>query len=176
MTTPPGPPGSDPHPHGGNPQSGQPPYPPQGQQPYPPQGQQPGYPPQGPPPPGGFPPPAGSQFGQQPAKSGAPKWLIPVIGGVVLVVAVVVLAALFLGSTKAEAGDCLRQSGSEELEIVDCDSDEAQFRVIGIQDGQQTQDEYLADPETCVDFPESVQSFWVEDSDGRGDVYCVETV
>ena len=33
---------------------------------------------------------------------------------------------------------------------------------------------YLADPETCIDFPESVQSFWVEDSDGQGDVYCVE--
>lgn len=175
MTTPPGPPGSDPHPQGGNPPPGQPPYPPQGQQPpYPPQGQQPGHPPQG-----GFPPPGGAhaggpQYGQQPAKSGAPKWLIPVIGGVILVVAVVVLAALFLGSTKAEAGDCLRQSGSDELEIVDCDSDEAEFKVIGIQDGQQTQDEYLADPETCIDFPDSVQSFWVEDSDGQGDVYCVE--
>ena len=45
---------------------------------------------------------------------------------------------------------------------------------IGVQEGQQTQDEYLADPETCIDFPESVQSFWVEDSDGQGDVYCVE--
>jgi hypothetical protein len=181
MTTPPGPPGPDPHAQGGNPQPGQPPYPPQGQQPpYPPQGQQPPYPPQGQQPgypqQGGFPPPGGPQYGQQPASSGAPKWLIPVIGGVILVVAVVVLAALFLGSTTPEAGDCLRQASAEELEIVDCDSDDAEFRVIGIQDGQQTQEEYFADPETCAEFPETLQAFWVEDSDGQGTVYCAGAV
>lgn len=172
MTTPPGPPGPpgpDPQNQGGTPGWGQ--QPPSGQ-PVPP--------------PGGYPPPQGQYpgqgqpqqpFGQPVSGGGAKKWLIPVIGGVVLLVVVAVLAFAFLGSATPDVGDCVRQVEADQLEIVDCDDDAAEWRVIGIQDGEQTYDEYWEDPETCADFPETVQSFWIgdeSDENATGQVFCAE--
>ena len=61
--------------------------------------------------------------------------------------------------------------------LVDCDDEAASWKLLGIQDGEQSYDEYLADPETCAEFlPEAVQSFWVGengDNTGQGVVYCV---
>lgn len=153
--------------------------PPQGQYP-PPQGQP------GQPAPGQYPPPGQFAQGQgqgQPWNQGTPpagnNGKILAIGGAVLAVLVIaVLAFAFLGSGDPEAGDCLKEDG-QELAVVDCDDSEAAYRLLGIQDGQQSYDEYQADPNTCQAFPESTQSFWVGengDTTGQGDVYCVTTV
>ena len=144
---------------------------PQGQHP-PPQGQPGSFPP---PPPGQYPQQQGGGWTPEPPKSGgAGKWIG--IGAAVLAVLVVVIIALaLLGGGTAEAGDCLRDDGGE-LTKVDCDDDTAEWRVLGVQEGEQTYDEYLNDPETCVDFPTTTQSFWLgenEDQTGNGIVYCV---
>lgn len=145
-----------------------------------PQGQ---YPPQQPGQPGQYPPPQG-QFAQgqpwnQPTPPARSSGKIVAIGGAVLAVLVVaVLALAFLGGGNPEAGDCLKEDG-QELAVVDCDDSEAAYRLIGIQDGQQSYDEFQADPNTCQAFPESTQYFWVGengDTTGQGDVYCVTTV
>ena len=141
-------------------------------------GQQPGSVP--PPPPGGqYPPPAGSvpagpvpaaaagsvpagpgQYPpQQPSKGGAGKW-VAIAGGILAVVVIAILAFAFLAAGDPEVGDCL-QEDSQELSVVDCDDSAAAWKLIGVQEGEQSYDEYLADPETCAAFPEAVQSFWV---------------
>ena len=142
-----------------------------------PQGQYP--PPQGQFPQGQYPPPQG-QFGQgqgwtpQPQKkSGAGKW-VAIAAGIVGVLVIVVIALAFLGGDP-EVGDCL-QEDSQELSVVDCDDSAAAWKLIGIQEGEQSYDEYQADPATCSAFPEAVQSFWVGengDETGQGVVYCV---
>jgi hypothetical protein len=161
---PPPPPGQFPH--------GQ--YPPQGQ-PAPgqfPQGQYP--PPQGQPAPGQFGGQAWTPQPQAQPSSKVGKW-VGIAAGVVAVLIIGILALAFLGGDP-EVGDCLREDG-EELAVVDCDDSDAAWRLVGIQDGEQSYDEYLNDPETCADFlPEAIQSFWVGengDETGQGAVYCV---
>jgi hypothetical protein len=153
---------------------------PQGQYP-PPQGQPPGQYPQGQYPQGQFPQ---GQFAQGPgfpppqqSKGGAGKW-IAIIGGVVVVVVVAIVAFALIGGATPDVGDCLREDGLN-LATVDCGDSEAAWRLVGIQEGTQTQEEYIADPNTCSEFPESTQYFWigdVEDADSEGEVYCVTAV
>jgi hypothetical protein len=188
-------PGSVPPP-AGHPQGQQPGQFPQGQQPgqfpegqYPqgqyPQGQQPGQFPQGQYPQGQYPPPQG-QFppGQpqgwapaQQSKSSVGKWLA-IGGGIVAVLIVAVVALALLAGGDPEPGDCLSED-NQELAVVDCDDSSAAWRLIGVQEGEQSYDEYLADPETCAAFPTAEQSFWVGengDQTGQGVVYCVTGV
>ena len=150
-----------------------PPPPPGGQYP-PPQGQFPQgqYPPQQQ---GQFPAGPGWTPPQQPSKGGAGKW-VAIAGGILAVVVIAIVAFAFLAGGDPEVGDCLQEE-SQELTVVDCDDEAASWKLIGIQDGEQSYDEYLADPETCAEFlPEAVQSFWVGengDNTGQGVVYCV---
>ena len=159
-------------------------------------GQQPGSVP--PPPPGGqYPPPQGQfpqgqyspqqqgQFPagpgwtppQQPSKGGAGKW-VAIAGGILGVVVIAIVAFAFLAGGDPEVGDCLKADGPD-LAVVDCDDSTAQYRLEGIQDGTQTQDEYIADPNTCSEFPTSTNYFWVgelDDPTSEGVVYCVTDV
>jgi hypothetical protein len=127
--------------------------------------------------PGQFPP--GQGWAPAPAAKGNNGKLLAIAGALLAVVVIGVLAFAFLGAGDPEAGDCLKEDG-QELAIVDCDDSDAAYRLVGIQDGEQTYDEYLADPETCAEFlAETTQSFWVgEDGDttGQGVVYCVAAV
>ena len=156
-----GPPAGSPQPGGSFP--GQQP----GSAPAPPPGQYPQQQGQFPPGPGWAPP-------QQPAKGGAGKW-VAIAGGILAVVVVAILAFAFLAGGDPEVGDCL-QEDSQQLSVADCDDSAAAWKLIGIQEGEQSYDEFLADPETCAAFPEAVQSFWVGengDETGQGVVYCV---
>ena len=88
---------------------------------------------------------------------------------------IAILAFAFLAGGDPEVGDCLQEDW-QELSVVDCDDSAAAWKLIGVQEGEQSYDEYLADPETCSAFPEAVQSFWVGengDKTGQGVVYCV---
>ena len=187
MTTPgshgPGeqPPGGGPGwgPPAGSPQPGSvPPPPPGGTVPPPPPGQYPQGqypPPQGQHPQGQFPQGQGWTPPQQ-AKSKTGMWLA-IGGGILALLVVGVLAFLFLGAADPEVGDCLEED-AQELTVVDCDDSAAEWKLLGIQEGEQSYDEYLADPETCSAFPEAVQSFWIGengDESGQGVVYCLTT-
>jgi hypothetical protein len=167
-----------PHP-GQQPPAGQP-YPgqqPPAGQPYP--GQQPPagqpYPGQQPwgPPPGG----TGAQaFGQpeQPQKKRR-KWL-PIVGGVVALLVVLGLLTTFLGGDSAKAGDCVNEK-SDEIGVVDCDSDDAAYKVAGVVDDV-SQNDLQNDAAACDKWPNSVAYAWEgaepDDLDSKGTGYCLE--
>jgi hypothetical protein len=135
----------------------------------------PGQYPQGQYPQGQFPQGQGWTPPQQ-AKSKTGLWL-GIGGGILALVVIAVLAFAFLGAADPEVGDCLEED-AQELSVVDCDDSAAEWKLLGIQEGEQSYDEYLADPETCSAFPEAVQSFWIGengDESGQGVVYCLTT-
>jgi hypothetical protein len=155
--------------------------PPQGQFP---QGQYPGpqnpgtpYPPQGQYPQGQYPP--GGGFPPGTARASNNGKILAIGAGLLVALVVGLLVYVFAGGSTAEAGDCLKEDGLS-LAIVDCDDSDAAYRVIGVQDGQQTYAEFQADPNTCTAFPTATQFFWVgeneNDTSGEGDVYCVTPI
>ena len=90
-------------------------------------------------------------------------------GGILAVVVIALLAFVFLAGGDPEVGDCLEEDG-QQLAVADCDDSAAAWKLIGIQDGEQSYDEYIDDPETCSEFPAAVQSFWIgENGDETGD-------
>ncbi|MGY1776302.1 hypothetical protein ACI8AV_10620 [Geodermatophilus sp. SYSU D00804] len=162
----------------GQPQTGQPPY---GQPGQPPFGQaQPGQPAFGQP---GVP----GQFGPgrpgQPGPSGGP---VPAgkpgkgrrIGSVVAAVAVAggIAAFRFVDFGAPEVGDCVQSTGSSEVDVVDCDDPAAELRVVGVEEEEQTESEYLADPDTCIDFASATEALWYGNTGDEGTVYCLEPV
>lgn len=180
----------------GQSQPGQPqPAQPGGQQ-HPPQGWQP---PQGQPYPPGQQPSWGQQPGQQQAPWGQPgaqqAWgqpgqpalygqpqpsgagrLIGVVAGVVLLVAVAVLAFVFVGRGPA-AGDCVSLSADNEVQPVDCSSSDAEYRLAGIDEEHSdlSYPEFLADDSTCSQFSDIRQQIWEGDtsSSSGGTIYCL---
>ncbi|MFE2426320.1 hypothetical protein ACFXJ5_06120 [Streptomyces sp. NPDC059373] len=120
-----------PPPQGGYPQQPQQPYPPQGGYAYPPQQQQWGAPaPGGPTPPAPTPP-------RSDDSNDLLKNLIKVVG-LLAVVGVIWAGASWLSADDAKNavyGDCMHNSGTTnapDMNIVDCNSSEAQFKVTGV--------------------------------------------
>jgi hypothetical protein len=161
------------------------PYPgqqPIGQQPYPgqqpPAGQQPWGTPQQP----GTPPPFGGTGAQaygQPAAPQKPRrrWL-PIVGGVIALVVVLGALANFLGGGDPKVGDCIQQTGDSDFTTVDCDSSDAERKVVGVDDDM-TGDEFRDAPaeQLCVDFPETTFVLWSgSDESKNGHVYCTTDV
>jgi hypothetical protein len=138
-----------------------------------PAGQQPGQQPGAWTPPGGA-TPAGAPTG----KSGLRKAL-PIVGS--LAVAGVLGASAFgmFGRSEPEVGDCVKGGGGgSEFESVDCGSDEAENRVVGIEEEQMTYDEFMAE-KVCTAFENAMSAIWfgpADDDGADGTVYCAEPV
>lgn len=190
------------HPGSDNPQSGQPGQPgepgQQPQQPYPgqqPQQGQPGQPPyQGQP--GQQPygqsgqPPYQGQPGQQPFQQGQPQGpgapgeqgkssgvLKKVILPLIAVIAVLSIAGLAFGllGGDPEVGDCVKMEGAASFEAVDCGSDEAEYKITGIDEQELNRQEFDETDEVCVDFETSEVALWIGDSESEpGTIYCAE--
>ncbi|MGY2065679.1 hypothetical protein [Blastococcus sp. SYSU DS0619] len=142
--------------------------------PYQPFDQQPGQPA------GGWVPPQGgaTPVGQPEQKGGAAKKVLLAVGGVLVALVVVGLLVSMLGRTEPEVGDCLRNAVGENVEFVDCDSADAEARIVGI-DEQELDYAEFNNPETlvCADFPEALDAVWVgEDQEEPGTVYCAAPV
>jgi len=159
-------------------------------------------PPAGQPPPGqpfpGQQPPAGQQFrGNAEQPGGAPQqpgsaqahgqpqqaakkntWL-PIVLGVVLLLAVIALVLSFLGGNSASAGDCVNGE-ADEIGVVDCDDSDAAFEVAGVVEDI-SQNELDSDQTVCTDdWPDSVAYAWEgtdpDDADAEGTGYCLAEV
>jgi hypothetical protein len=127
--------------------------------------------------PGQFP----GQFpGQQPGEPafGAPaqpkknKWL-PIVGGIVAVLLLLVVLVGFLGGGEPEVGDCIQPDGSSYT-TVDCGSADAQYRVVGT-DADMTGEEFDATPveEMCTDVPSASVVLWSgSDNAEDGHIFC----
>jgi hypothetical protein len=152
-----------------NPQTGQPaqqPY--QGQPPYQ-QGQ----------PAGAWVPPQGAGAPDQPdRKSGVlKKVVLPVIA----VLAVLAIAGVALGllSGDPEVGDCVSMAGATSFDPVDCASDEAEYKITGIDEQERTKAEWqtAGSDEMCTDVEDTEFVLWIGDSESEpGTVFCAAAV
>ncbi|SFF77487.1 LppU/SCO3897 family protein [Blastococcus tunisiensis] len=131
---------------------------------------------------GAWAPPQGGASAAAPEdqqKSGAKKWLG--IGGAVLAAAVVGLGSLtgWFGAGDPEVGDCVQSSGESDVEVVDCDAPEAQFRIVGIDEQEMTRSEFDAASieDLCVDFAETEGALWFGDlMTEPGTIYCAAAI
>lgn len=113
-----------------------------------------------------------------PQKAGARKWL-PIVGGLVGLLVVVSLLVNGFGGDP-EPGDCV-QNTAADIEVVDCDSDDADYRVVGEDEERDdlTQSEFMSNDDTCSQFDGVVYQVWIgalDDDDAEGDIYCLGPV
>ncbi|MEI4273360.1 hypothetical protein TEK04_16690 [Klenkia sp. LSe6-5] len=116
---------------------------------------------------------------QQPAKKSGLARVLPIIAGVVAVIVVGVLVRSFLGGGAPEVGDCVQQDGSS-YDVVDCDSDDAQFRIFGTDDDM-TESEFSAAQDVCLEAATQSNitdgvSLWYGNTGDEGQVFCAETL
>lgn len=127
-------------------------------------GQQPGQPAWQPP----APQPEQSSRGKKLLKVGG-----PIVGALVVGVASV---TGFFGAGDPEVGDCVKASGTNSFEVVDCGSKEAQFKVVGQDEEQRTYPDSQTNPEVCAKFPAAEYILWIGDDGGLGTAYCADTL
>lgn len=124
----------------------------------------------------------GNEWATPPAqpekKSGAKKW-----AGIAGTVAVVGVGAAYsltggFGIGDPTVGDCVQELADAEIAVVDCGSSDADYRIVGIMGEKQTEDEFMADPESCAEFIDVEAAFWQSGSmvTEAGTVYCAGPV
>ncbi|MFF1543026.1 hypothetical protein [Streptomyces sp. NPDC058291] len=166
---------STPPPQGQNPfaQPGQQPYgQPEGQAPYPPQGgypQQPGQP--------GYPT---APYGAVPPEQPRRKVSFKLIKNIVIVLAVAGVAIGAYISSRDDAntaavGDCMHRGNKSDndpdLEVVKCDSSQAQYIVLAKIDGTYTQ---LTADSKCEEKAKDFQYSYTESGDGTNFLLCLK--
>ena len=121
--------------------------------------------------------PAGAQAFGEPQKPKR-RWL-PIVGGIVALLVVFGALSTFLGGGEPKVGDCLEQDGATQYKTVDCDSDDAQFKVEGT-DEDMTYNELgdaVNDDSACPDVDNWSVALWIgDDEDEDGHVYCASDV
>jgi hypothetical protein len=98
------------------------------------------------------------------------------IGGIL--VAVLILAAIaafswFMGrddATKAKVGDCLKQTGDNSVQVVECSDSEATLKVVGrVEDKTQIEAQLSA----CDAFEGAESTYWEGKQGEKGLVLCL---
>lgn len=115
-----------------------------------------------------------------------PRWRVLAIaaGSVAGVAILAVVAVLVIGGLTGDdvpaVGDCLTHSDDPaEMQVVDCDSGDAAWRVIG-NDGSWTEQAFAeaSQEEVCQAFRGWENALWMgdrtEDLSGNGEVICLE--
>jgi hypothetical protein len=111
-------------------------------------------------------------------KSGAKKWAS--LAGTVVVVGGVAAYNFTggFGMGAPEVGDCIQTVGETDFEVVDCGADEAQYKVVGIDEQELTRSEFDAAPaeDLCVDFASTEVILWSGDMVTEpGTIFCAAT-
>jgi hypothetical protein len=107
-------------------------------------------------------------------KSGLKKWLP--IGGSVAVAGVVAASWLTggFGPGEPEVGDCGKSTGETSFEVVDCDAEGAEFKVVGVEKDKQSYEDFETDETSCMEFATAEIALWSGEITGDGTVYCAE--
>lgn len=91
--------------------------------------------------------------------------------------AVVALVAVSMFNTLDDpaVGDCVKTTSDSAFEVVDCTAGDAQFRVVGVEEEQQTEVEFQADTDVCSAFDGWDIALWNPGTKTMyGTVYCAE--
>ncbi len=131
--------------------------------------QQPG--PWGPPQPGAWAPLPGAT----PTPGGVRR--VVRVGVPVAVAGVVGLGTLggWLGWGDPGVGDCVQMVGATSFDVVDCDSAESEYRIVGIEDEEMDYPSFMADPDTCLAFASTEVALWIGGLETEpGTVFCAE--
>lgn len=81
------------------------------------------------------------------------------------------------GADDPEVGDCAQPQGAERFEVVDCDSAEAQFTIVGKDGAKRSYEEFQADDSVCASFATAERALWTEDGvGGDGTTWCAVPV
>lgn len=96
--------------------------------------------------------------------------------GLAVAVVLAVAASGLLGGDP-QVGDCLRNAAGEQVEVVDCDSDAAEVRIIGADERKLDYAEFMADQTVCADLAAATTAIWIgDDQEEPGTVLCAEPV
>jgi hypothetical protein len=82
-----------------------------------------------------------------------------------------------VGFADPEVGDCVQMAGDTDtdVDVVDCGSAEAEYRIVGIEGDERTYPAFLADPGTCADFASTEVALWIGELETEpGTVLCAE--
>jgi hypothetical protein len=77
-------------------------------------------------------------------------------------------------ATNAKVGDCLHQTGPDELKIVKCDSTDADYTVLGKVGGKDQIEATVAISSVCDQWPDSDSRYWQGEQGKKGDVLCLK--
>jgi hypothetical protein len=112
---------------------------------------------------------------RQPRKKGVGTKVLA-IGGSVVGAGVVALAGLtgFFGPPEPEIGNCVTETGQNTWDVVDCGSNQATYKVIGVDDEQLTFLDFKTSTAVCSSFATAKYTLWVGPDGGLGTVYCAE--
>jgi hypothetical protein len=111
-------------------------------------------------------------------KNNAKKWA-SVAGTVLVVGAGAAYSFGAFGIGDPEVGDCVKTVGETDFEVVDCGADDAQFKVVGIDEQEMTYSEFEAAPaeDICVDFATTEIMLWSGDMVTEpGTIFCAAAV
>jgi hypothetical protein len=113
--------------------------------------------------------------GTAPAAGGVRRLLR--VGVPVAVAGVVGLGTLggWLGRGDPAVGDCVQMVGATSFDVVDCDSAESEYRIVGIEDEEMDHPSFMADPDTCLAFASTEVALWIGGLETEpGTVFCAE--
>jgi hypothetical protein len=114
-----------------------------------------------------------------PQKSGAKKWLP--IAGSVAVAGVLGAGSLtgWFGIGDPKVGDCVQMASETDFDVVDCGADEAEMKIVGIDEQEMTRAEFDAAgvDEICADFATTEAALWIGDvMTDPGSIYCAASI
>jgi hypothetical protein len=123
-------------------------------------------------------PPQGAPVDQS-QTSGAKKWLP--IAGSVAVAGVLGVGSLtgWFGIGDPKIGDCVQMKGEKDFDVIDCSAEEAEYKIVGIQDEEMTWPSFEAASvdEVCQDFDTWEVALWIGELETEpGTIYCSEPV
>ena len=112
-------------------------------------------------------------------KSGAKKWAS--LAGTVVVVGAGAAYSLTggFGANDPKIDDCVQMKGDTDFDVVDCDSGDAEMKIVGIDDQEMTRPDFeaAAIEDVCADFPATEYVLWIGDMMTEpGTIYCTEPV
>jgi hypothetical protein len=114
-------------------------------------------------------------------RKGGPNTLAWVLGGLLIIVLALGVGWLFARNnvTTFKVGDCLSAeanstSDASKVKKVDCNSEAAAVKVVGVVDGL-TRAEFDATEPPCEAYEEAQSALWIGTT-GKGKTYCLEPI